>query len=81
MSLNADSLSLSITILSNKSTPSTAVPHTKTTQGGLARPLRKDDKCNSIFFWNDTEKNSMDKRKDDMHEPRNVVKFFFFEQE
>ena len=29
-------------------------------------------------FWNDTVKNSMDKRKDDMHEPRNVVKFFFF---
>ena len=28
-------------------------------------------------YWNDTEKNNMDKRKDDMHESRNVVKFFF----
>ena len=46
-------------------------------QKGLARPLGKDDKCNSRFFrWNDTEQNSTDRRKDDMRESRNVVKFF-----
>ena len=63
-----------------KSKPSTAVPRTKTTQRGLARPLRKDDKYNTrIFYWNDTEKNSMDRRKDDMHGSRNVVKIFLAE--
>ena len=37
-----------------KSTLSTAVPRTKTTQRGLARPLRKDDKYNSRIFLNGT---------------------------
>ena len=34
------------------------------------------NKIRGVSRLNDTEKNSMDRRKDDMHESRNVVNFF-----
>ena len=36
------------------------------------------NKVRGVSRLNDTEKNSMDRRKDDVHESRNVVNFFFF---
>ena len=43
-----------------------------------ARPsVRVTNIIRGVSRFNVTEKNSMDRRKDDMHESRNVVSFFF----
>ena len=73
MSSIASSLSLSITILSSKEHTVDCSATYKDDTERISTALAHNS---SIFYWNDTEKNSMDRRKDDMCEPRNVVKFF-----
>ena len=51
--------------------------HVSTSTGKQAPCVRMTNKVRGVSRLNDTEKNSMDRRKDDVHESRNVVKFFF----
>ena len=51
--------------------------HVSTSTGEKGPCVRMTNKVRGVSRLNDTEKNSMDRRKDDMHESRNVVKFFF----
>ena len=51
--------------------------HVSTSTGEQGSCVRMTNIVRGVSRLNDTEKNSMDRRKDDMHESRNVVKFFF----
>ena len=50
--------------------------HVSTSTGEQGPCVRMTNIVRGVSRLNDTEKNSMDRRKDDMHESRNVVKFF-----
>ena len=54
--------------------------HVSTSTGEQGPCVRMTNIVRGASRLNDTEKNSMDRRKDDMHESRNVVKFFYLEQ-
>ena len=51
--------------------------HVSTSTGEQGPCVRMTNIVRGVPRLNDTEKNSMNRRKDDMHESRNVVKFFF----
>ena len=50
--------------------------HVSTSTGEQGPCVRMTNIVRGVSRLTDTEKNSMDRRKDDMHESRNVVKFF-----
>ena len=51
--------------------------YVSTSTGEQGPCVRITNIVRGVSRLNDTEKNSMDRHKDDMHESRNVVKFFF----